>query len=203
MARLGLVPRIIGLFLLLIVLAAGMVVWFDFLGIIDASGIINPVAGLFGAARPTVNADNPVLLDEIRIRSMEDALDLRYQDLLNQSDELAKRDQEVSQKSAELVEREKAIDDREKSFNLTRETYDDVSRNRIENSIQLTSMKPEDAVKILANYDEQELVDILRVTEELARKEGKKSLVSVWLSQLPADKVARVQSLMTNKPSGE
>ncbi|MFP4211650.1 MAG: flagellar protein FlbB, partial [Alkalispirochaeta sp.] len=69
-----------------------------------------------------------------------------------------------------------------------------------QNSRDLTSMRPEDAVEILLGYDDQLLIDTLRVTEELAQEAGEISLVSVWLSRFPADRAADLQRKMTLKP---
>ncbi len=69
-----------------------------------------------------------------------------------------------------------------------------------QNSRDLTSMRPDDAVNILAGYDDQLLIDTLRVTEELAQSAGEISLVSVWLARLPADRAAEIQRKMTLRP---
>jgi flagellar protein FlbB len=61
-------------------------------------------------------------------------------------------------------------------------------------------MRPDDAVEILAGYDDQLLIDTLRVTEELAQQAGEVSLVSVWLSRLPAERASDIQRKMTLRP---
>mgnify|MGYP001810428593 CR=1 FL=1 len=116
------VPRIFVLFFIILALLIGGVFWFDFLGLINARSYlgwaIDPVMGLFGQKVPqSIVVDDPVLLDSIRIRKQEEALDLKYQDLTGKQDELAKLDLTISQKTADITEREKAQDDREKSFN--------------------------------------------------------------------------------------
>jgi flagellar protein FlbB len=62
-------------------------------------------------------------------------------------------------------------------------------------------MRPDDAVAILVGYDDQLLIDTLRVTEELAQAAGEVSLVSVWLSRLPSDRAADIQRKMTLTPA--
>jgi flagellar protein FlbB len=202
MARLGIAPRIIGLFFLLIGLVFGGIFWFDFLGLIDASTILNPVTSLFGVKKLTVDADNPVLLDELRIRKQEESLDLRFQELNNVKNDLEKIDLEIAQRVAEVDEREKALDDRENSFNQVKQQYDDKERNLVQNSNWLTSMRPEKAIDILNGYNDQDLIDLLRKTEEIAVQSGVQSLVSVWLAGLPKERTSEIQRKMTIKPSG-
>ena len=157
--------------------------------------------GLFGQKVPqSIVVDDPVLLDSIRIRKQEEALDLKYQDLTGKQDELAKLDLTISQKTADITEREKAQDDREKSFNEKLKAYDNRKANLVRISQDLTSMKPAAAVKIMNGYDDQLLIDILRTTQELADAAGATSLVSVWLSQLDPARTAEIQRKMTLKP---
>ena len=205
MARLGMVPRIFGLFMVIFILVFGGLFWFDYLGLINAQGflgpVINPVMGLFGQ-KPSisVNVDDPVLLDAIRIRKQEEALDLKYQDFLAKQVDLGKQDQTLAQKMAEVTEREKSQDEREKSFNDKQKQYDDRDKNLARISKDLTSMRPADAVKILNGYDDQMMIDILRKTQELADASGGMSLVSVWLSKLDPARTAEIQRKMTLKP---
>jgi flagellar protein FlbB len=199
------VPRIALLIVIILALLVGGIFWFDFLGIVNArtylGWAIDPIAGLFGQKPAvTVNIDDPVLLDSIRIRKQEEALDLKYQDLIGRQDELTKQDQTVSQKVAEVAEREKAQDDREKSFNEKLKAYDDKKANLERISKDLTSMKPAAAVKIMNGYDDQLLIDVLRTTQALADANGSMSLVSVWLSQLDPARTAEIQRKMTLKP---
>ena len=70
----------------------------------------------------------------------------------------------------------------------------------VQNSRYLTSMRPAEAVRILEGYDDQLMIDTLRVTEEIARESGEVSLVSVWLSNLPPERAADIQRKMTLRP---
>jgi flagellar protein FlbB len=199
------VSRIVLLLFIILALLIGGLFWFDFLGLVNArtytSWATDPIMGLFGQKPPeSPNIDDPVLLDSIRIRKQEEALDLKYQDLTSKQDELSKQDKDVSQKVAEITEREKAQDDREKSFNEKLKAYDNKKANLERISKDLTSMKPAAAVKIMNGYDDQLLIDVLRTTQELADANGSMSLVSVWLSQLDPARTAEIQRKMTLKP---
>jgi flagellar protein FlbB len=198
--RVGMGPRIVGYFFLLLALVMGGLYWFDFLGLINASAFFNPITSLWGQWQHSADADNPVLLEELRVRKMEEALDMRFQEYLNLTMDLEKRDQGVLQKAAEVEEREKALNDRENSFNQVLQQYDDKVTNLVQNSKWLTSMRPEMAIEILKNYSDQDLIDVLRVTEELAVAEGTRSLVSVWLAGIPQARAAEIQRKMILKP---
>jgi flagellar protein FlbB len=63
-------------------------------------------------------------------------------------------------------------------------------------------MPPASAVGILVSMDDQDVIDLLRMTESIAQAEGATSMVSVWLSQLPAQRAAELQRKMVGRPSG-
>ena len=198
----GAAPRILGLLVLIVILAAGGSLWFDFLGLIDITQVYAPVLRVFGfQARTTdVDAGSASLLEQERLGKQQEALDLRAEELLRIEQELAERAAELERQSQELASREQQLDDRENSFNQRVEEYEDRRAVLEENVRTLTSMRPESAVAILEGYDDQQLIDTLRVTEELAQAAGEVSLVSVWLARLPAERVARIQRLMTIRP---
>lgn len=205
MARMGMGSRIFGLLLIILVLVFGGMFWLDFLGLVNAQGmfapVLNPIMGMFGQ-KPAVaiDADDPVLLDEIRIRKQEEALDLKYQDYLAKVDEQTKQNQTIEQKLADLDDREKSQEEKEKSFNDLRKSYDDRDKILERISKDLTSMRPADAVKILNGYDDQMMIDVLRKTQAIADASGGVSLVSVWLSKLDPARAAEIQRKMTLKP---
>jgi flagellar protein FlbB len=63
-------------------------------------------------------------------------------------------------------------------------------------------MPPERAVGIITAMDDQAAIDVLRMTEEIARREGTTSIVSYWLSLLPPERAAELQRKMTARPPG-
>jgi flagellar protein FlbB len=136
----------------------------------------------------------------MRIQKLDESVNLRIAQLQQDYEELGNQQADFDQKLAELQEREEAQQDREKSFNDRLKAYDNRRANLIRISEDLTSMRPEDAVAILVGYDDQLLIDTLRVTQELADQAGELSLVSVWLSRMPPERAADIQRKMAIKP---
>ncbi|KGE73526.1 periplasmic-type flagellar collar protein FlbB [Spirochaeta lutea] len=195
-------PRILLYIALIIVLTLGGIVWFDVLGLIDARAFFRPVLSLVGLApRATpVPQESEFLLDSMRIQKLDESVNLRIAQLEQNREDLAQEREVFQQQLSELEEREEAQQDREKSFNDRLQEYDNRRANLIRISEDLTSMRPDDAVAILIGYDDQLLIDTLRVTQELADQAGELSLVSVWLSRMPPDRAADIQRKMAIKP---
>jgi flagellar protein FlbB len=201
-------PRVLGRIVLLIAiilaLVVGGLVWFDFIGLVDAKSVLSPAYRLFGLRVRTespVAADRSDLLEEERYAKRIEALQVRSEELDTREVELKKQDAAVAQRSQELDDRGKAIEDQEKSFNDKVKQYENRKANIDQNAEYLTSMDPDKAVKILAAMEDQAIIDVFRAVEEKAKAAGTTSLVSVWLARMPPERSAAIQRKMALKPS--
>jgi flagellar protein FlbB len=200
--RFGPGPRIFALTLLVVLLLAGGTVWFDYLGIIDATRLLSPVLRLVGieAAEEVPEPEDAALLSRARLEKRETAVAELADELDQRREELDSLEQDLEARRQELDAREQELAEQENSLNQRVQQFENRRAMLVQNVQTLTSMRPEDAVDILAGYDDQLLIDTLRVTEELAQEAGELSLVPVWLAELPADRAATIQRKMTIKP---
>lgn len=194
--------RILILLLLVGVLVLGGLVWFDYLGVIDARRTLSPVFSLVGRRTAPVDGEDPLLLDKERLAKQLEALAVRSEELDNWDKQLAARQLEVDQMVETLAEREGAVEDREKVLNDRLRAYENRVANLRQNSSYLVGMPPENAVKILLAMEDQDVIDILRVTEQQAAEGGEVSLVAYWLSLMPADRAAVLQRKMSRTTGG-
>ena len=196
--------RIFILFLLIIVLALGGIIWFDYLGVVDAKSMISPVYQLLGlGTRSAVaSADDPNLLDRERLAKQQDALVLNRQELDSAEAALAAREKQLNQLGQDLNDRQAALEAQQKALNDARKAIEDRRVNLDQNAIYLTSMAPSNAVAILAKQDDQYVIDTFRTVEAQAKKAGADSLVPIWLSLMPADRAATLQRKMAGSTGG-
>ena len=194
--------RIILLILLITVLFLGGLLWFDFLGIVDVRYRFAPVLKLAGLDTPTKleNPDDLLLLDRERLNKQIQALDIRVEVLEKRENEIIVKEAEVQQKLETLAEQEKSLEDREKSFNDRLKEYEDRNRNLRQASAYFTGMPPQDAVDRLLGMSDQDIIDIFRITELIAKEAGTDSIVSYWFSLMPADRSAELNRKMLKKP---
>jgi len=196
--------RIFLLALLLVVLALAGLVWFDYLGIVDARGVLAPVWRLAGLGRRSggIPDDDPNLLDKERLAKEQEALTMRSEDLERSRQQLAEETANLSQIAEQLAERETALDAREKAFNERVNTFENRRVNLAQNAGYLVGMRPQDAVARLAAMDDQDVIDIFRITEEEAAKAGETSLVAYWLSLMDPERAAVLMRKMQRRPGG-
>jgi flagellar protein FlbB len=202
-------PRVLGrivlLFLMIVALVIGGLVWFDYIGLIDAKALLGPAyraIGIPARKAAPVSVGSPSLLEDERIGKRLEALQARSDELDERESQASKKDAEIGQKAQELEERGKALDDKEKSFNDKVKQYENRKVNVEQNAQYLKGMPPEQAVEILKAMDDQTVIDILRSVEEQAKAAGEDSIVSFWLSKMPSERSAAIQRKMTIKPSG-
>jgi flagellar protein FlbB len=188
---------------LILALAGGGIVWFDYLNVIDAKTVLAPVYRLFGREARTqakVEADEFLSLDAERLAIRLEALDLRSREQDNRDLELQARYGEIEQMAQELESRQKALDDRESSFNASIRETETKDRLVEQNARYLTGMPPDQAVGILLAMDDQDAIDVIRKTEAIAQAEGTTSIVSYWFSRMPSQRAAEIQRKMASRP---
>ena len=201
------VGRIIVLLLLIFVLAAGGLIWFDYLNVIDAKALLAPVYKripfLAGESRtqPESTPTELLNLDAERLTMRLMTMDLRNLELDTRERELAIFRSQIEQMAQEVEEQKIALADLEKS--LRAQAEDAENKDSIVDTIarNLTSMPPERAVGILAETEDQQVIDILRKTEEIAAAAGTRSIVPYWLSLMEPSRAAEIQRKMAGRPA--
>ena len=206
MARYGIVgtaPRIIVLVLVVVALVFSGLIWFDFLGLIDVKDTFAPVLGLLkiGTRTRIEEPEAPDLLDQQRLAQQWEALELRSEELGKTEETLDIREAELMQMMEKIQEQEAALEEREKSFNARLKQYENRTTNLREVSQLFVSMPPGNAVARLVEMNDQDIIDILRMTDTVAEEAGENSVSSYWLQLMPADRSARIQEKMIDKPS--
>ena len=195
---------IILLFLIIILLLAGLV-WFDYLSVIQVKSVFAPIYRLFGlqtqtSTSATGTAPLEADLDNDRFQKRLESLTLKEEELNQREIQLSQAEALNQQTAQELENRRVAQEEREVAFNSTVTQYDGRQLNIVTNVQNLNNMPPQNAVDILVAMDDQDIIDILRMADQIAAEAGSVSLASTWLMMMPADRAAQVQRKMLSKP---
>jgi len=198
--------KAIALLFLIAILAVGGVFWFDYLNIIDAKTVLAPIykylpfAAGEGRTQPRIEPDEILNLDAERLALRLEALELRNMEMDTRQRDLDNRFGEIEQMAQELEEQRKALEDVEKSLRDQAADAENKDRNVEQNARYLTGMPPQNAVNIIAGLDDQDAIDVIRKTEEIAQAEGTTSIVSFWFSLMDPAKAAELQRKMAGRP---
>lgn len=191
--------------MLIIIMALGGLLWFDYLGVVHVKTVFSPLYKLLGKApqtSATSTYSKPILgdIDQERLDRQRESLDLYREELDRRESDIAQKEKLNEQVAAELANREKSQEEREKTFNQMVKQYDDKNVNIEQIALNLNGMQPAAAVNILIAMDDQTVIDVLRKVEEIARRNGSSSMGSYWLSLMPPDRAAEIQRKMLSKP---
>ena len=198
------VTQMLLLLILILILLIGGSLWFDYLGLLNVKEILAPATRMVGISAPEKleNEDDLLLLDKERLTKREEAIRLQQEALITEGVELEKMELEVQQKLEMLEEKEKALAEQEKSFNERVKQYENKKANLRQSAEYFNGMPPERAVERLLEMEDQDIIDILRTSEEMAAESGESSVVAYWLSLMPSDRAARISRKMLKKPEG-
>ena len=201
--------KVLGKSILLLILIAILVLfgilWFDYLGIIQAKRSFAPLFKLVGLSPQTSissTAKNMEAadLDNDRFAKRLESLNIRSQELDKREAEVVERENANAQVAQELEDKERSQEEREKTFNNLVKKYDDRNANIDQIVANLNGMPPRNAVDILVAMDDQDVIDVLRRAEEVAAASGQASTVAYWLSLMPSERAADISRKMANKP---
>ncbi len=193
------------LIMLIIIMALGGLLWFDYLGVLRVRTVFAPLykaLGMEPQTSITATPSAPIVadLDQDRINKQLEAIEIQREELDRREEEIAQKEKLNEQIAAELAGREKSQEDREKTFNQTVKRYDDKNVNIEQIASNLNGMPPAASVNILLAMDDQTVIDVLRKVEEMAKRSGTASMGSYWLSLMPAERAAEIQRKMLSKP---
>ena len=200
--------RSIILIFLVLILAFGGIIWFDYLNVIDAKNVLAHVYRFIpfipgeGRTQPKIAPDEVINLDAERLAIRLEALELLNREMDNQQRYLDSRHGEIMQMAQELEEQRKALEEMQISLRAQALDAENRSRNIEQNARYLTGMPPQNAVGIIAALDDQDAIDVLRMTEDIARAEGTVSIVSFWFSLMDPVRAAELQRKMAGRPPG-
>ena len=200
--------RVLVLLLLVLVLAAGGIIWFDYLNVIDAKTVLAPLyrfIGREGRTQPKTEPDEFLNLDAERLITRLEALELERMELNNVREELDAHRGEIEQMAQEVEEQRKAVEELANSLKAQIADAENKEKNIETVARNLTNMQPERAVGILSAMDDQDVLDVLRKAEELAQAAGSTSLVPYWLQLMAATpdgakRAAELQRKLVGRP---
>ena len=208
------IGRIVVLIFLILILAGGGILWFDYLNVIDARNVLSPILNVLSNAPligrfipPTDRVIQPVLRDEgvlnldfERFAIRLEALELRDMELDRQEQDIQNRRNLIEQMAQELEEQRRAHEEQVNSLNAMLSDAEIRDRTVERNAINLVNMPPQRAVGILEAMDDQDVIDVFRKTDELAEAEGNASIVPFWLSLMDPQRAATLSRRMVNRP---
>ncbi|ETZ18364.1 FlbB protein [Borrelia duttonii CR2A] len=131
-----------------------------------------------------------ISLDEIRMIKEKEAIYIKSQQVEKLREELKKREDNLNKLEAELNQKQKDLDLKQKLIDDIVNKYRDEDANFAQAALYLINMPPEDAVKRIEELNDEIAISYMRKVEDIAKKEGRASIVPYWLSLMDSKKAA-------------
>jgi flagellar protein FlbB len=188
--------KIIYLFVLIIFLAGVSIFWLDNIGLIDLAPKMNLLKGEEPLSLDAAG-DEPSLIEKEEFGKEKEKLIERIEDLDKREALLAEKEKEIGSERDKLEQIRKGLELEQKKLENDRKKDSGYRKNVIVLSNKVSNMPPEDAVKIMSNWDDPLIIDVLRQMDADAENAGRMSITSYLMTLFPKEKASRIMYLMT------
>lgn len=142
---------------------------------------------------PPPNWESMEILDQDRLTRMMDANDQRAEELDVLSAQLANDSMRLEEQRQQVEKERNSVEEEKKRLNEGEKLYDKKKETIVQTARELMQMDENIAVQILEKRDNQDIIWIMRVTDELSEEDGMLSVVPVWLELMDPSRAAEIQ----------
>jgi len=187
------------LLILIVVILAGGIYWFDHLGLIDYKSFARPYMKYLPSFlnRGESTKEDPLLLEKEFVNKKEEILEEKMRALEQREQQLEARELSLQESETKLKEDLMSLEEEKKLLSEKLSEYDNYRENIRKQAGYFTGMPPQAAVERLAQLDDLLAIDILRQIDSEAVEEGRMSVVPYYLSLMDPEKAATLQRKMT------
>ena len=189
--------KILFLIILIIFLCGISLFWFDSIGLFNFGSqfrhmVQNEELSL------DASGDEPSLIEKEEFGKEKDKLFERIEELGKREALLAEREKEIIDEKEKLEQIRKGLELERKKFEDDQKKDSGYRKNVIDLANKMSNMPPLESVKIIANWEETLIIDVLRQMDASSEAEGRASITSYLLTLSPLkEKASRIMYLMT------
>ena len=188
--------KIIYLIILIVFISGFGVFWLDYIGIIQ----LNKYVSRFSKESPSVMekaGDEPSLIEREEFEKEKQKLQDRVEDLDKREALLAEEEKKYKTEKEKLDEMMSGLKLEKKKFEDVKKSYSGYQKNIKILAEKLINMPPEESVKIMVNWEDPMIIDVLRQLDSDALEGGQQSITPYLITLMPKDKASRIMYLMT------
>ena len=188
--------KIIYLLLLILFISGFGMFWLDSIGMVN----LHKYLGRFAKESPSVlekAGDEPSLIER-------EEFEKEKQKLQDRVDELDKREALLTEDEKKMKGDREKLDEMANGLKLEKKKFDDLKKNYsgYQKNIKilaekLINMPPEESVKIMINWEDPMIIDVLRQLDSDATEGGQQSITPYLITLMPKEKASRIMYLMT------
>lgn len=189
--------KIIYLIILIFFLVGVGVFWLDNIGLYDLSSRLKMFKGQEELSA-TAADDEPSLIEKEEFGKEKEKLLERIEELDKREALIAEKEKEIGSEKDKLEQFKKGLDIEQKKLENERKKDSGYRKNVMVLANKLSNMPPEESVKIMTNWDDPLIIDVLRQMDADSESAGKMSITPYLITLFPnKEKASRIMYLMT------
>src|SRR5208337_1736648 len=167
--------KIMYLFILILFLVGIGGFWLDYIGLINISGYIESFRS---EPQLSMNAsdDEPSLIEKEEFEKEKEKLQERIEELDKREALIGEKEKELDSGKEKLEEIRKGLELEQKKIEDEKKKYSGYRKNVMVLANKLVNMDPDESVKIMANWDDPLIIDVLRQMDADSEASGKMSI---------------------------
>ncbi len=189
--------KILYLVILIFFLAGVGIFWLDNIGLINLE---SKFSTLKGEPELSLDAagDEPSLIEKEEFGKEKEKLQERIEDIDKREALLAEREKEINSEKDKLDQIRKGLEIEQKKLENDRKKDSGYRKNVVILASKMSNIPPEESAKIISNWDETLIIDVLRQMDADSEAAGKMSITPYLMTIPPLkDKASRIMYLMT------
>ncbi len=178
-----------------------------FLYLLDSWYIINLENYLFGLSEEAPLAsqekDIPSVLEWNRLEKEQRVLADRQLVLAQELSKLEEEKEKLASKEEILQKKIEGLSQEREAFGEAKKEYENYRKNIQAMAERLQAMLPQEAVAIVSNWNNTDLVAVLLQMERNAQQAGDQSIVPYFLTLMPRERSSLLMTLMMDEQKNE
>jgi flagellar protein FlbB len=188
--------KIIYLLILIIFLAGLGVFWLDYINLINLTKYKRAFQGE-PALVVDASGDEPSLVEKEEFEKEKNKILERIEDLDKREALIAEREKELESEKDKLDQVRNGLELEKKKLEDERKKDSGYRKNVQVLANKMSNMPPEESVKIMVNWDDPLIIDVLRQMDADSAAAGKVSITAYLITLFPKEKASRIMYLMT------
>lgn len=182
--------------LIIFVITVG-IFWLDYIGLININRMYRSVVKTEVPSVLDAADDEPSLIEREEFEKQKEKLLERIEELDRREANILQTENELGKEKEKLQEMRKGLELEKEKIEKDKNMYSGYKRNVTDLAKKIVSMRPEESIQIILNWEDPLIIDVFRQMDTDAEEAGTQSITSYLITLMPRDRASRITYLMT------
>lgn len=188
--------KIIYVVILILFISVFGLFWLDHIGLLDLQSKFTkykkePESVLHASD------DEPSLVEREEFDKEKQLINERIEDINRKEALILEKEKEIEAEKEKIAETRKGLDLEKKKFDDLKREHSGYKKNVKDIAFKMANMPPDDSVRIMINWEDILIIDVLRQMDKDADEAGQPSITPFLITKMPKEKASRITYLMT------